>query len=35
MQGLEAFLAAHDLPPSFRRTVEAICEPLADLAAAR
>jgi len=35
MDGLEAFLAAHRLPPSFRRTVEAVCEPLADLAAAR
>ncbi|THD80904.1 MAG: kinase [Phenylobacterium sp.] len=34
MDGLEAFLAAEDLPPAFRRTVERVCEPLADRAQA-
>lgn len=31
---LEGFAAAHALPASFRRTVERVCEPLANLAAA-
>ena len=34
MDGLERFLATHDLPPGFRRTIEQVCKPLADLAAA-
>jgi D-glycerate 3-kinase len=34
MDGLEAFLAAEGLPDSFRRTVAAVCEPLAERAIA-